>query len=124
MFRPCFSPACLPPVPSLTPPPTPPSVRLPCCAFAPDLLLLLWPIFFVAASRQDPHLKVRNFRKSVTKPAKSVRVRHPLRHKNRAGPNDGRNGFTDDEEGEQPPAWEGRKNSSEYSRRVSFRRCW
>ena len=36
-------------------------------SLAPDLLLLLWPVFFVAAARQSPHLKVRNFRKSVTK---------------------------------------------------------
>lgn len=32
-----------------------------------DLLLLLWPVFFVAAASQSPHLKIRNFRKSVSK---------------------------------------------------------
>ncbi|CAM9308303.1 unnamed protein product, partial [Laminaria digitata] len=37
-----------------------------------DLLLLLWPFFFVAAARQDPHLKVRNFRKSITRGSERV----------------------------------------------------
>ncbi|CAM9827146.1 unnamed protein product, partial [Hapterophycus canaliculatus] len=32
-----------------------------------DLLLILWPIFFVTASRQQPHLKVRNFKKAVVR---------------------------------------------------------
>lgn len=39
----------------------------PVLSLAADLLLLLWPVFFVAATRQDPHLKVRNFKKSVTR---------------------------------------------------------
>ncbi len=56
----------------------------------------------------------------MAKPAKSVRVRHPLRPKSRLGPNDGRNGFTDDEGEEQAPAWETRRNLSGYSQRVSF----
>lgn len=30
-----------------------------------DLILVLWPIFFVAATRQDPHLKPRDFRRSA-----------------------------------------------------------
>ena len=30
-----------------------------------DLILVLWPIFFVAATRQDPHLKPRDFKRSV-----------------------------------------------------------
>eukprot|EP00904_Undaria_pinnatifida_P008172 jgi/Undpi1/4485/HiC_scaffold_17.g07839.m1 len=37
-----------------------------------DLLLLLWPVFFVAATREDPHLKGRNFRKSVTRGSERV----------------------------------------------------
>lgn len=28
-----------------------------------DLILILWPIFFVAATRQEPHLKPRDFKK-------------------------------------------------------------
>eukprot|EP00752_Nemacystus_decipiens_P016554 g14796.t1 len=32
-----------------------------------DLLMILWPIFFVAASHQHPHLKPRNFKKSVAR---------------------------------------------------------
>ncbi|CAB1108528.1 unnamed protein product [Ectocarpus sp. CCAP 1310/34] len=39
-----------------------------------DLLMLVWPIFFVAASRQDPHLKPRNFKKSVAKGLQGLRV--------------------------------------------------
>lgn len=38
-----------------------------------DLLLIFWPIFFVAAARQDPHLKVRNFRKSVVRGSQHAR---------------------------------------------------
>ena len=30
-----------------------------------DLILVLWPICFVAATRQDPHLKPRDFKRSV-----------------------------------------------------------
>lgn len=30
-----------------------------------DLILILWPIFFVAATRQDPHLKPRDFKRSA-----------------------------------------------------------
>lgn len=37
-----------------------------------DLLLLLWPVFFIAAAREDPHLKARNFRKSVAKGSERV----------------------------------------------------
>lgn len=33
----------------------------------PDILLILWPLFFVAATRQDPHLKPRTFKKSVVR---------------------------------------------------------
>ncbi|CAB1104807.1 unnamed protein product [Ectocarpus sp. CCAP 1310/34] len=39
-----------------------------------DLLMLVWPIFFVAASRQDPHLKPRNFKKSVAKGLEGLRI--------------------------------------------------
>eukprot|EP00904_Undaria_pinnatifida_P000588 jgi/Undpi1/1052/HiC_scaffold_10.g04515.m1 len=37
-----------------------------------DLLLLLWPIFFVAATREDPHLKARSFRKSIARGSERV----------------------------------------------------
>ncbi|CAM9707380.1 unnamed protein product [Ectocarpus fasciculatus] len=39
-----------------------------------DLLMIMWPIFFVAASRQDPHLKPRNFKKSVAKGIEGLRI--------------------------------------------------
>ena len=46
-----------------------------------DLLLLLWPVFFIAAARQDPHLKGRNFRKSVTRGSELVvGLSKPVRH--------------------------------------------
>ncbi|CAM9347653.1 unnamed protein product, partial [Ectocarpus sp. 12 AP-2014] len=34
-----------------------------------DLLLILWPLCFVAATQQDPHLKPRTFKKSVIRGA-------------------------------------------------------
>ena len=34
-----------------------------------DLLLILWPIFFVAATQQEPQLKPRTFKKSITRGA-------------------------------------------------------
>ncbi|CAM9286399.1 unnamed protein product [Ectocarpus sp. 4 AP-2014] len=78
-----------------------------------DLLLMLWPIFFISASRQDPHLKVRNFKKSVTRGSEvvvdlsrrvnsaSVEIPHPLRRK----PGSRQSNATG-EDGEPPPAWE------------------
>ena len=37
-----------------------------------DLPLLLWPVFFIAAAREDPYLKGRNFRKSVARGSERV----------------------------------------------------
>ena len=37
-----------------------------------DLILIFWPFFFVAASREPPHLKPRNFRKSVVRVKEKV----------------------------------------------------
>ncbi|CAN0502911.1 unnamed protein product [Ectocarpus sp. 12 AP-2014] len=79
-----------------------------------DLLLLLWPIFFISASRQDPHLKGRNFTKSVTRGSDRVvdltrRVNSaasldlPYRLRRKAG--DRQSNATDEDE-ERPPAWE------------------
>ena len=52
----------------------------PVLSFAADLLLLLWPVFFVAATRQDPHLKVRNFKKAVTRGSqRMVEFSEPVR---------------------------------------------
>ena len=36
--------------------------------------MILWPIFFVAASHQDPHLKPRNFKKTVAKGIGGIRI--------------------------------------------------
>ena len=40
-----------------------------------DLILILWPIFFVAATRQEPHLKPREFKRSAETVAKAVRLK-------------------------------------------------
>lgn len=45
----------------------------PPCSRAPDLLLLLWPVFFIAATREEPQLKARNFRKCVTRGVEQAR---------------------------------------------------
>lgn len=45
---------------------------LPFLPLAADFLLLLWPLFFVAAARQEPHLKVRNIRKSIARGSERV----------------------------------------------------
>lgn len=37
-----------------------------------DLILFVWPLFFVAASYEAPHLKPRNFRKSVVRATETV----------------------------------------------------
>lgn len=78
-----------------------------------DLLLLLWPVFFISASRQDPHLKGRNFKKSVTRGSDrvvdltrrvnnaSLDLPHPLRRKTGSK----RRNATDEDE-ERPPTWE------------------
>lgn len=36
--------------------------------------MVLWPIFFVAASHQSPHLKPRNFKKTVAKGIGGIRI--------------------------------------------------
>lgn len=38
-----------------------------------DLILILWPIFFVAATRENPTLKPRNLKKSVTRAAERAK---------------------------------------------------
>ena len=37
-----------------------------------DLILIAWPIFFVALSNEAPNLKARNFRKSAVRAAETV----------------------------------------------------
>ncbi|CAB1102054.1 unnamed protein product [Ectocarpus sp. CCAP 1310/34] len=64
-----------------------------------DLLMIIWPIFFVAASRQDPHLKPRNFKESVTKGLSGLRIgdsKHPA----------ARDGFNGSPSVEERPNWE------------------
>eukprot|EP00904_Undaria_pinnatifida_P010891 jgi/Undpi1/6932/HiC_scaffold_21.g09406.m1 len=42
-----------------------------------DLILILWPIFFVAATREGPRVKPRNFRKSVSRVAERAKIVNP-----------------------------------------------
>lgn len=39
-----------------------------------DLLLILWPLFFVAATQQDPHMKPRDFKKIAGWAVESAKV--------------------------------------------------
>ena len=85
--------------------------RPPLRPLAADLLLLLWPVFFVTAARQDPHLRVRNFRKSATRGSERVAsvsktLCLPLA-KGRRGALARRAGQrTTGETGEERPSWE------------------
>ena len=49
-----------------------------------DLILILWPIFFIAAPQQEPHLKTREFVKPARKAAEqlggTVEIPTPLKH--------------------------------------------
>lgn len=82
----------------------------------PDLLLIFWPIFFIAASSRDPELKARNFRKSVAKATSAVAlVNHSLEFKRRS--------FSGDErvikpaiaqvETEKRPSWDSAKTDTD-----------
>lgn len=76
-----------------------------------DLLLLLWPIFFVTAARQDPHLRVRNFRKSATRGSERVAsvsetLCIPLAARRRRNQARRAGQRTGGETGEQGPSWE------------------
>ncbi|CAM9401821.1 unnamed protein product [Ectocarpus fasciculatus] len=75
-----------------------------------DLLLILWPLFFVAATQQDPHLKPRTFKKSVIRGAeraagvtKVLARAAPMRHSSTAKQAAAVDGF---EESEEAPPWE------------------
>ena len=67
-----------------------------------DLILIAWPIFFVALSNEAPNLKARNFRKSAVRAAETVtKVGLPkIMRGLRASSTDGA------EEGEQTPEWD------------------
>lgn len=69
-------------------------------ALSSDLLMLVWPIFFVAASRQDPHLKPRNFKKSVAKGLEGLRIGELVTAGTR------KDGSSNPEDEEQKPHWE------------------
>ena len=76
-----------------------------------DLILILWPIFFVAATQQDPHQKPRDFKKSVEwvaerarKTAVIVRLPRPAQG---ASTFDGlRSNVASLEQTDEPPYWE------------------
>ncbi|CAM9261431.1 unnamed protein product [Ectocarpus sp. 12 AP-2014] len=75
-----------------------------------DLLLILWPLCFVAATQQDPHLKPRSFTKSVVRGAeraagvtKVVARAAPIRHSSSKSHASAVDGFEDQEV---VPAWD------------------
>ena len=82
-----------------------------------DLILILWPIFFVAASPETPHLKPRNFRKSAVRAKEKITNVGPVILQSlsvastRRDPP--RSTFCD-EQGEILPAWEGGASSSRH----------
>ncbi|CBN78282.1 hypothetical protein Esi_0005_0160 [Ectocarpus siliculosus] len=76
-----------------------------------DLLLILWPLCFVATTQQDPHLKPRTFKKSVIRGAeraagvtKVIARAAPIRHSSSMTATPAVDGFEDQEV---VPAWEG-----------------
>ncbi|CAB1104434.1 unnamed protein product [Ectocarpus sp. CCAP 1310/34] len=75
-----------------------------------DLLLILWPLCFVAATQQDPHLKPRSFTKSAVRGAqrvagvtKMVARAAPVKHTSSTSHASAVDGFEDQEE---VPAWD------------------
>ena len=79
-------------------------------SLAADLLLLLWPVFFVTA-RQRPHLRVRNFKKSATIASKRVvrvseTLSRPLALKRHTTLTRGAEQRTTGETSEKLPSWE------------------
>ncbi|CAM9989958.1 unnamed protein product [Ectocarpus sp. 12 AP-2014] len=77
-----------------------------------DLLLILWPLCFVAATQQDPHLKPRTFKKSVVRGAeraasvsKAIARAAPINPSNTKSASSAVDGFEDEEE---VPAWDRR----------------
>ncbi|CAM9171945.1 unnamed protein product, partial [Ectocarpus sp. 8 AP-2014] len=75
-----------------------------------DLLLILWPLCFVAATQEDPHLKPRTFKKSVMRGAeraagvtKVIARAVPMRHSGTTRQAAAVDGF---EGSEEVPPWE------------------
>ncbi|CAM9877840.1 unnamed protein product, partial [Ectocarpus sp. 12 AP-2014] len=79
-----------------------------------DLILILWPLFFVAASQPEPNLKPRNFAKSVTRTVerasgipKTVANSGPMRRKESIEMRNGTSGASlEDGFQEEPAPWE------------------
>ena len=90
-----------------------------------DLILIAWPIFFVALSNEAPNLKARNFRKSAVKAAETVtRVGFPtIMQVLRVSTGKRRAGKTQDgaEGGEQMPQWDRAVAPSTHQQEVQAR---
>ena len=74
-----------------------------------DLILILWPLLFVAASEEIPNLKPRNFRKSVVRAKEKVACIAPAMLQNLSVASTTRDPprpTFNDEHGEELPAWE------------------
>ena len=80
-----------------------------------DLILIFWPLLFVAASEEIPNLKPRNFRKSaVWAKEKVTRVAPAMLHNlsTASTTNDPPRATFNDEQGEELPTWQGGGSSS------------
>ncbi|CAN0053200.1 unnamed protein product, partial [Ascophyllum nodosum] len=75
-----------------------------------DLILILWPLLFVAASEEIPNLKPRNFLKSAVRAKEKVTSVAPAMLHNLSTTSTTRDPprtTFNDEQGEELPAWEG-----------------
>ncbi|CAN0356024.1 unnamed protein product, partial [Ascophyllum nodosum] len=85
-----------------------------------DLILILWPLLFVAASEEIPNLKPRNFLKSVVRAKEKVTSVAPAMLHNLSATSTTRDPprtTFNDEQGEELPAWEGGGSSSRHQKK-------
>ena len=78
-----------------------------------DLILIFWPIIFVAASYEAPHLKPRNFRESAAKVTETVAKVLPSKLQGLTSFPTERN-TANAEENEETPSWERDVTPSSY----------
>ena len=84
-----------------------------------DLILILWPLLFVAASEEIPNLKPRNFLKSVVRAKEKVTSVAPAMLHNLSTTSTTRDPprtTFNDEQGEELPTWEGGGSSSRHQK--------
>ena len=84
-----------------------------------DLILILWPLLFVAASEEIPNLKPRNFLKYAVRAKEKVTSVAPAMLHNLSTTSTTRDPprtTFNDEQGEELPAWEGGGSSSRHQK--------